>query len=1111
MQIKIWLGKLVLWLLILIYANNSILYSQNCCCDVVETIDVPGGDFEVPPSPPINGWIDYTAGQFLGPWEIISGSVSHHDDGHNNLGAGNPNPSSTHLDINGFNVGSVCQNIPGFIIGQEYELVFYYAIHNALSLASATVEIDGGAALNETWDATNVGSNVWLENSFNFIATAETMSLCFYSLTAVNCCGMLIDDIEIIVICSEDEELPEIITLPPDETYQCFADVPAPFDIEVMDNCALELGIEFTEDYSSTDFCNVVITRTWTVEDDCGNITAYSQLITVLDIDPPQVVQPLNNLTVSCDQDVEGIFNNWIDDFGGGVIMDDCSAVFTIADHQINNFSDCSENLVTFTFSDFCGNEIVESAYFDIVDNEPPFIDIFPLNLELSCGDNAQILIDDWLLQNAYAEVIDNCSFILENDFNGSYDMSQTVIFTATDLCENQILYTADIIIDADVEIIEIDTFTCDPSQAGIIEILIDNEFCDSLFILDFVLLTSDTITVEMNTCNILEEGVDTLFLSNSLMCDSLVIINTTFKDGDTLYNELTSCIISQVGLDTMFLSNANNCDSLVITNTVFALGDTSFNELTTCNISQVGLDTMFLSNANNCDSLVIINTIFALGDTSYNEFTTCDISQVGSDTLFLTNINNCDSLVVLNTIFTYGDTIYNNIPTCDPIEVAVDTMYLLNSNECDSIVFTSTYLTLNDTIFITDYSCDIQQATYSTIIIPGPICDTIVSMELLPLVNDTVNLEISTCKLSEVGEFTAYHTNMLGCDSVVISNFYYIPNDTVFINSETCFLDEVVQDTVIIFSEECDSILIYSTVLLEENLTIFETFTCNSLDALIDTIYYQNIAGCDSLVITEYIHHPIDFELFQNIDPCIDGAKGSIDILNINGSSQPYLFSFDGINFSGQTGYTQLDPGNYTIYAQDINGCVSSPIGVTIDSYIEIEADLPTDINTNLGAPYQIFIEFSSKPDTFYWSHENLVSCTNCLDPFILADQDIELTLFYIDEYGCLYSEVISIKVNKENGDFFIPNIFSPNGDNINDFFLVFSNDPLAKLVIAEVYDRWGNIIYQNQGSEILQMKWDGTFEGEDVETGVFIYRIVVINGKGERVQFSGDITLLR
>jgi gliding motility-associated-like protein len=608
-----------------------------------------------------------------------------------------------------------------------------------------------------------------------------------------------------------------------------------------------------------------------------------------------------------------------------------------------------------------------------------------------------------------------------------------------------------------------------------------------------------------------LDVGLDTIYLTNSSNCDSLIITNKIFSPGDTLYTSATTCEVVLAGMDTLFLLNANNCDSLVITNTIFSSGDTLFNEVTTCDVAQVGMDTLFLSNANNCDSLVITNTIFSSGDTLFNEVTTCDVAQVGMDTLFLSNANNCDSLVITNTVFSAGDTLFNAVPTCDESEVSLDTQYLLNSNNCDSLVITSTFLVQNDTILITDYSCDIEQAEYSNIIIPGPVCDTVVLMELLPLESDMIVLEYTTCKIAEEGVISENYTNQSGCDSIVISNFVYVPLDTFYVATETCFIEELQQDTVVVLGDDCDSIFVYSTILLEGNQTTIETFICDPENAQMDTNYYQNQNGCDSLVITSYEFNPIAFEWVQTYDPCDDSQERSIQIINPQGNTQPFIFSINGNDFYDLTEFSMLDSGTYLIYAQDTNGCISEPVEVIFDFHAPLVTNLPSNLTINLETSQQIFLEFSAEPDTFYWDDENLVSCTSCLDPFILADQDVALTLFYTNDYGCLFSDTIDIKVEEELNDFFIPNVFSPNGDNANDLFHLFTNDPSATLELCEIYDRWGNKFYQNYDPNLKELKWDGKFNGSEAATGVYLYRIVLLNSKGDRIYLIGDVTLVR
>lgn len=1003
--------------------------AMDCCCDDAEDIEVLGGDFEFDPVPEAGIWLDYVAGEFLGPWEVISGSVSHHHRDHNGLGTGHPLPSGAHLDLNGFSDGAICQDISGFIVGLDYELVFYYAIHNGVPLATSTVELNGGAVLSETWDATNVGDDSWIQVSYPFVATAETMELCFFGSSAETCCGMLIDDIEILENCMKDEEAPELSSPPSSQTYQCVDDVPDPIDLTITDNCSEVFDIVMSEELSSTDFCLTTITRTWIVEDECGNIATAIEEIFIEDTEPPVIVSPLVDLTVSCDQDGEDLFTNWIDLQAEGILYENCNDTYTITDYQISNFEDCSTHEVFFTFGDFCGNEIFETVLFSIIDTLPPVFDSLPQNISIPCEADHQTLIDDWLSQNAYAEVSDNCTYMIENDFDGNYTESQTVNFVATDGCQNQAMAEATITIAPEITTILIDTFTCDPDQAGIFEITIDNEFCDSLFILDFILLPSDTIIFVMNTCDIMEEGSDTVFHINSFNCDSLVITRSIFTPGDTLYSNLISC----------------------------------------------------------------------------------DITEEGLDTIYHLNTNNCDSLIIINTTYVEGDTLFNSLPTCEEFLVAIDTQFLLNIRECDSLVITNTYLTVNDTIFTTEYSCDIDQPEITTMTSPGPICDSIFIIETLPLFSDLTELNFITCKQSEVDLFTQNLINADGCDSMVISIYTYFPIDTIFINFETCLLEEVIQDTISNTTGECDSTFVYSTTLLEGNQTLLDSIICDPELVAIDSTVYENSIGCDSLVIIEYLYHPISFELDPIFDPCANPIESSIEIINVQGALQPYQYSLDGIIFSDETIFSSLDAGLYNVYAQDFNGCISEPVEATIENYVSIEVSIPSTINIEQGVASQIFIEFSIEPDTFYWSNSNIVSCTSCIDPFIEVGENTDLTLFIIDSFGCLSSKTIFFDVNKKLSDIWIPNVFSPNGDNSNDIFSIYTNDPLATLEIGEIYDRWGNRIYQNIGPEISQFMWNGTFKGEDAIIGVYVYRLVVIEGNGTRKQLAGDVTLLR
>ena len=92
------------------------------------------------------------------------------------------------------------------------------------------------------------------------------------------------------------------------------------------------------------------------------------------------------------------------------------------------------------------------------------------------------------------------------------------------------------------------------------------------------------------------------------------------------------------------------------------------------------------------------------------------------------------------------------------------------------------------------------------------------------------------------------------------------------------------------------------------------------------------------------------------------------------------------------------------------------------------------------------------------------------------------------------------------------IPNIFSPNGDNINDVFS-FSFGPDIELLSMSgvIIDRWGNKVFSSQE---VPFAWDGYFNQERILPGVYVYRIeckYLAAGEERDEVFTGDVTVIR
>ncbi|MBL6662548.1 MAG: gliding motility-associated C-terminal domain-containing protein [Flavobacteriales bacterium] len=84
------------------------------------------------------------------------------------------------------------------------------------------------------------------------------------------------------------------------------------------------------------------------------------------------------------------------------------------------------------------------------------------------------------------------------------------------------------------------------------------------------------------------------------------------------------------------------------------------------------------------------------------------------------------------------------------------------------------------------------------------------------------------------------------------------------------------------------------------------------------------------------------------------------------------------------------------------------------------------------------------------------------------------------------------SIKVTTENClcKEFLPDVFTPNGDRLNDFFGYESNCIPSKYYSLQIFNRWGEQIFE---SNDYKQKWDGTFKGSICPTDIYSFLLIV------------------
>jgi hypothetical protein len=149
----------------------------------------------------------------------------------------------------------------------------------------------------------------------------------------------------------------------------------------------------------------------------------------------------------------------------------------------------------------------------------------------------------------------------------------------------------------------------------------------------------------------------------------------------------------------------------------------------------------------------------------------------------------------------------------------------------------------------------------------------------------------------------------------------------------------------------------------------------------------------------------------------------------------------------------------------------------------------------------------------TDHWDSLGISLCTGCptfeINPWETTTFEYQVT----SATGCTKTDQVTVFV-VEKGKYFIPNIFSPNGDNINDEVRLFPGPGIGKVLQWIIFDRWGNAVFGKTDFDPLDSSvfWNGqATTGEFVNPGVFPYLIELqlINGKTEL--YHGDITVIR
>ncbi len=291
-----------------------------------------------------------------------------------------------------------------------------------------------------------------------------------------------------------------------------------------------------------------------------------------------------------------------------------------------------------------------------------------------------------------------------------------------------------------------------------------------------------------------------------------------------------------------------------------------------------------------------------------------------------------------------------------------------------------------------------------------------------------------------------------------------------------------------------CDSIH-QVTVVFKDNIATTEmqeycdgeTPTILGIPLMQDTVLTQNLLsvnGCDSIL-----------EIYVLFTPEIE-----TQLTDTLCAGEYFLFLGDTISQSG-------------VYSQTLaslsDNCDTNYV-LTIYTHPEINYNLPATINAYASEPFELPLAVNNTSLQYSWFPKTGLSCYDCQLPMATLTENQSYTAMITSPSGCTDIAHVDILV-EERTSVYIPNVFSSNDDQQNDYFGVFSNVEI-EIITLQVYNRWGALIFEQKDTPINNPMagWDGTFKGNPVEPGVYVYKILLRQEDGTVEMKVGDIGLV-
>jgi gliding motility-associated-like protein len=194
--------------------------------------------------------------------------------------------------------------------------------------------------------------------------------------------------------------------------------------------------------------------------------------------------------------------------------------------------------------------------------------------------------------------------------------------------------------------------------------------------------------------------------------------------------------------------------------------------------------------------------------------------------------------------------------------------------------------------------------------------------------------------------------------------------------------------------------------------------------------------------------------------------------------------------------------PTRYTIWVEDQYGCrdtASVFVDIFPPAHVQTSADIygfnPGDV-VEISADGHEIGEYSWEPFEF-------LSCPNCFVTDAYPEETTTFIVWFVNENGCKAKGTVTVYYD---GILFVPNTFTPDGDQYNPFFTAKGADILV--FNMKIFDRWGELIFETND---MSQGWDGTYGGKMCQDGTYVWLIDYKDNRMISNRMIGHVNLLR